>query len=64
MDYIYIELKPGKMNDFMNILDNNGVAFDCIGYGTIMIHKMYFNLLGKFLDSDLISSFASKIESL
>ena len=57
MDYIYIELKPGKTNDFVDILDDNKIAFDYLSYRTIIIRKTDFNLLG----SDLIDSFASKI---
>ena len=64
MEYIYIKTKPGKTIEFMDLLDYNGIYSDYIGYRTIMIHKSYFNLLGKFLDSDFISSVASKIESL
>lgn len=64
MEYIYIKTKPGKTIEFMDLLDYNGIHPDYIGYRTIMIHKSYFNLFGKFLDSDFISSVASKIESL
>ena len=64
MEYIYIKTKPGKTIEFMDLLDDNSIYSDYIGYRTIMIHKSYFNLLGKFLDSDFISSVASKIESL
>ena len=64
MEYIYIKTKPGKTIEFMDLLDDNCIYSDYIGYRTIMIHKSYFNLLGKFLDSDFISSVASKIESL
>lgn len=64
MEYIYIKTKPGKTIELMDLLDDNGIYSDYIGYRTIMIHKLYFNLLGKFLDNDLINSFASKIEGL
>ena len=60
MNYIYIELKPGKTNDFTDMLDDNGIAFDYLSYRTIILRKDDFNLLGR----DLISSFASKIVSL
>ena len=65
MEYIYIETKPGKLNDFMDLLVNNGIEFDYIGYRTVMIHRMYFVYIGKVLyRDDLINSLASKIESL
>lgn len=64
MNYIYIELKPGKTNDFTDILYYNKTPYDHVSYSTIILCKDDFNLLYEFLGRDLISSFASKILSL
>lgn len=64
MDYIYIQVKPEKWNDFVKLLDSKRIIYSYIGCKTVMIHKMYFIGVGKMLDSSMIESFASSIEGL
>lgn len=64
MDYIYIETKPGKFEEFIKLLDDKGIAFAAIGYNSVMIHRHHFILVGRILDNEMINSFASKIEGL
>lgn len=64
MDYIYIETKPGKYKEFVKLLEDYHIGFNYIGCNSIMIHKQYFIILGRFLSNEMINSFASKVESL
>lgn len=64
MDYIFIQVKPEKWNDFVKLLDSKRIIYDYIGRKTIVIHKMYFIGVGRILDSPMIESFASSIEGL
>lgn len=64
MDYIYIQVKPEKWNDFVKRLDSKRIIYTYIGHKTVMIHKMYFIETGKILDDPTIESFASSIEGL
>lgn len=64
MDYIYIQVKPEKWNDFVKRLDSKRIIYTYIGRKTVMIHKMYFIETGKILDDPAIESFASSIEGL
>lgn len=64
MEYIYIKTKPDECISFRDLLDSLNISFDYVGYDTFMIYKCYFYTVGKILDSYMIKSFASKIESL
>ena len=64
MEYIYIEVKPEKWNDFIELLDAKHIIYSYIGRKTIIIHKMYFVGVGAILDISMIESFASSIEGL
>ena len=64
MEYIFIRVKTEKLNNFIELLEANSIVYNYIGGRTIMIHKMYFNEVGKILDNSMIESFASSIEGL
>ena len=64
MEYIYIQVKTEKWNDFIELLEAKRIIYNYIGGRTIMIHKMYFIEVGKILDNSMIESFASSIEGL
>lgn len=64
MEYIYIQVKTEKWNDFIELLEAKRIMYNYIGGRTIMIHKMYFIEVGKILDNSMIESFASSIEGL
>ena len=64
MEYIYIQVKREKWNDFIELLDSKRIIYSYIGSKTIMVHKMCFIEVGKILDNSMIESFASSIEGL
>lgn len=64
MEWIYIKVEPKRWNEFIELLDSKGIYYDYIGNDIVMIHKQYFILVGKILDSPTIKSFASTKEGL
>ena len=56
MEYIYIKVKPEKMNDFIELLDAKHVIYSIIGCNRIMTNKTYFTRDDIILDNSMIET--------